>query len=349
MPTIAQLMELGGDRTLVGELHCQLENTVAKLTREGKPYCELHLADEAGRLTLRAWNDHPDSELIPQLAQDTFLAISGTFYCNKNYGPDARHWRLRVLDDVEAQALINGSQESAARVAAEFQYITGSVAELKDPRLRGLSMLFLERHGARMRRTAAARSYHHARRGGLVEHVAQMLRSAHALSAVYTELNRELLLAGVLFHDCGKLWENAYPEQGFAMGYHEAGELLGHIVTGIEVVNKLWRDLMASDEAQAWSDLRPVSEDVRVHLLHLLAAHHGELEFGSPVTPRTPEAAALHYIDNMDAKLEMFRMGYQRGVKLAPRVYERVRPLTGNLVEPLPGLSLEPSQSATMG
>ena len=142
--------------------------------------------------------------------------------------------------------------------------------------------------GDRFRRTAAAKRNHHARRGGLVEHVAQMMRSAAALSPVYAELNRDLLLAGVLFHDCGKLWENTYPEHGFAQILSIHGEMMGHIPLGIELVNKLWRDLMDSPEAAAWADLKPTTEETRLHLLHLIGSHHGEYEFGSPVLPALP-------------------------------------------------------------
>ena len=97
-----------------------------------------------------------------------------------------------------------------------------------------------------------------------------------------------------------------------------------------------WRKLLVSEAAAGWAGLEPAAEEVRLHLLHLIASHHGELEFGSPVVPKTPEAAALHYIDNLDAKLEMFAGGYGSAAELAPGILERVRPLPGNLVRPLP-------------
>jgi 3'-5' exoribonuclease len=152
-------------------------------------------------------------------------------------------------------------------------------------------------------------------------------------------------VAGVVLHDCGKLWENALPADGFVMPFNERGELLGHITIGIEVVNALWRKALATEAAASWQACIPPSEDVRLHLLHLLAAHHGELQFGSPVVPKTPEAWALHYIDNLDAKLEMLALGYAGGRFLAPRIQERLRPLPSNLVTPLPAfVATEPSQ-----
>ena len=147
---------------------------------------------------------------------------------------------------------------------------------IADPRLRALCEAFLNEFGDRFRRTAAARNYHHARRGGLVEHTAQMMRVALEIAPLYPQLNVDLLLAGILFHDCGKLWENALPENGFVMSYDERGELVGHISIGLELVNALWRKLSA-DNAQTWKDLLPPPEDVRLHLFHLIGAHHGEI------------------------------------------------------------------------
>jgi 3'-5' exoribonuclease len=241
---------------------------------------------------------------------------------------------VRPLTEQEKNELLQGPAELRARQAADWQYITKTVAAVVDPRLRALGDAFLKEWGERFRRTAAARNYHHARRGGLVEHTAQMMRIAIEIAPLYPQLNVDLLLAGILFHDCGKLWENSLPESGFTMGYDERGELMGHISIGLELVNSIWRKISA-ENADAWKSLAPPSEDVRLHLLHLIGAHHGEAQFGSPVSPKTPEAMALHYIDNLDARLEMFAAGYTTAKPLAARIFDRVRPLPGNLVAPL--------------
>ena len=162
-----------------------------------------------------------------------------------------------------------------------------------------------------------------------------MMRSAVAIASAYPALNRDLMVTGVLFHDAGKIWENGMPADSFTMPFSEAGELLGHITIGIELVNTLWRKLAATDDWKAWLPLEPANEDVRLHLLHLVASHHGELQFGSPVTPRTPEAWALHYVDNLDAKMEMITAAYRSSRQLAPRIQEKVWPLAGNIVHPL--------------
>ena len=294
--------------TLKGRLragvHVQIESLQRKETREGKPFWELAVADSEGKITLRAWSDAPAFTLCGGLKAGAFLEISGEF-SSGNFGVESRDWTCRELTDDERLTLLAGSPELRDRQAADYAYLVATIDTLTDPRLRALGRLFFTTHGERFRRTSAARQNHHARRGGLVEHVAQMMRSAAALAGVYATLNRDLLLAGVLFHDCGKLWETVYPADGFSMPYTEGGELLGHIPIGIETVNTLWRKLLAMEEAKAWPGLQPDNDTVRVHLLHLVAAHHGELQFGSPVVPRTPEAWALHHIDNLDAKLEM--------------------------------------------
>ena len=158
-----------------------------------------------------------------------------------------------------------------------------------------------------------------------------MMRSAAAICGAYPVLNRDLLLTGVLFHDCGKLWEMCPPEAGFEIPRELRGELLGHISIGVEVVNSLWRKLPLDE----WKALQPASEEVRLHLLHLIASHHGELQFGSPVEPKTPEAIALNMVDNLDAKLEMLAMAYARQPEIAPGIHERAKPLNTSPVKPL--------------
>jgi 3'-5' exoribonuclease len=326
-----------------GEVHAQIEALNRKETRDGKPFFEVAFADSEAKFTLRAWSDAPVFSTCERLSGGEFVAISGEFTHGAHFGLESRRWSLRPLSDDERAALLGGSATLRERQAVDFAHIEAALASLEDPRLRALTTLFLAEYGDRFRRAAAARGNHHARRGGLVEHVAQMMRGAAAVASAYPLLNRDLLIAGVLFHDCGKLWENSLPADGFTMPYDERGELLGHITIGIELVNALWRKLTATPEAAAWKDLAPSSEDVRLHLLHLIAAHHGELQFGSPVPPKTPEAWALHYVDNLDAKMEMMAGAYANSKPLAPRIRERVWPLSGHAVLPL--RKYEPSNS----
>jgi len=317
-------------------LHAQIESLLTKTSRSGNPYLEAHLADATGTLTVRAWSDSPLFQTLSNLEPGRFVRVEAQWREHESFGPEPKRAVLRELNDEERAALLEGTGELRAQQRRDFETIASLIDSLADPRLHALCRRFLDEHSDRFRRTAAARTYHHARRGGLVEHVAQMMRGADALCRVYPDLNRDLLLAGVLFHDCGKLWETCYGEADFAMPRTETGELLGHIAVGLELINRLWRDLLESEEAATWDSLSPASDDVRLHLLHLVGSHHGEYAFGAPVLPRTPEAAALHYIDNLDAKLEMFAQGYQTGARLTATIVERVRPLPANLVVPLP-------------
>ena len=315
-------------------VHVQVDSAAPRLTREQKTYCELILADACDRMTLRVWSDHPAYKACSALASEDFIELTAEFQTHQQYGLEARKWTVRPLTEPEKTELLQGPTELRTKQSGDWDLITLSCAAIVDPRLRMLCETFLREWGDRFRRTAAARNYHHARRGGLVEHTAQMTRVALAIAPLYPQLNVDLLIAGILFHDSGKLWENQYSENGFVMGYDERGELMGHISIGLELVNSLWRKIFA-ENGDEWKALVPSSEDVRLHLLHLIGAHHGEPEFGSPVSPKTPEAMALHYIDNLDARLEMFFAGYPVAKPLAARIFDRVRPLPGNLVKPL--------------
>ena len=332
--TLTEIRRAVQKAPVMARTHVQVESAAPRTTREQKPYCELVLADACDRMTLRVWSDHPDYKVCSAIAAEQFIELVGEFHQRIQFGLEANKWTIRPLTEQEIRDLLQGPAELRTKQAAEWDFILQTCNAITDPRLRALCQTFVMEWGDRFRRTAAARNYHHARRGGLVEHCAQMMRVALALTPLYPQLNADLLIAGILFHDSGKLWENHYPESGFVMAYDERGELMGHISIGLEVVNSLWRRI-AGENAETWKNLVPSSEDVRLHLLHLIGAHHGEPEFGSPVSPKTPEAMALHYIDNLDARLEMFSAGYAVAKPLAPRIFDRVRPLPGNLVKSL--------------
>lgn len=291
--------------------------------------------DGEGKLTLKAWSDAPAFGFCERACTGTFIEVTGEFAANGSFGVEAKRWTVRELSSEERDLLLAGSESTRARQAVDYAEIERLLASLRDPRMAALTQAFITEYGERFRRAAAARNNHHARRGGLVEHVAQMMRSAVAIAGVYPRLNRDLMITAVLFHDSGKLWENQLPADGFIMPYSEYGELLGHITLGIELINTLWRKVASSEGWKDWTALEPASEDVRLHLLHLIASHHGELQFGSPVVPKTPEGWALHYVDNMDAKLEMMAVGYANSKQIAPRIQERMWPIPGHFVRPL--------------
>src|SRR6476620_847349 len=332
--TLTEIRRATQNGAASGRVHVQVENATPKLTREQQPYCELTLTDACDRMTLRVWSDHPAYKSCSAFTTESFIELTGDFRVHPQYGLEADKWMVRPLSEQEKKELLEGPADLRTKQASDWEFIVQSIGTIVDPRLRALSETFVNKWGDRFRRAAAARNYHHARRGGLVEHTAQMMRVAKEIAPLYPQLNLDLLIAGILFHDSGKLWENALSENGFVMNYDERGELVGHISIGLELVNALWRKL-SGENAEAWKNLVPASEDVRLHLLHLIGAHHGEREFGSPIAPKTPEAMALHYIDNLDARLEMFAAGYVTAKPLAARIFDRVRPLPGNLVKSL--------------
>ena len=332
--TIRGIKQSAAGGLLSAEVHAQIESSQVKPTKSGGEFLEIKLADAEDGFTLRVWSDAPGYGPARDMPPGSFVAISGEWAVNQ-YGLDPRGWKLRPLTGEEASLLLGGPPALREKQARDYADITAFIEAVADPRLLALGRMFLREFGERLKRTGAAREYHHARRGGLVEHVAQMMRCGHAICGAYLAVNRDLVITGVLFHDCGKLWENCYTENGFTMPYSEHGELMGHIPLGIELVNKLWRRLLESDESTGWLTLSPTNEEVRLHLLHLIGSHHGEYQFGSPVLPRTPEAIVLHHVDNIDAKLEMMFTTYETSQLLGRNIFERQRPLPANLVRPL--------------
>jgi len=328
--TFAELQAMPPDTPSTAIVHAQFCQLLEKIGRDQRPFYEATLADATGSAQFRIWSDAAELPLVRDCEPGEFVQLEAEFRRHPTFGLEAKHWRLRPLTPDEREAVLHGPRSE--QQAADYATITELVDSMREPRLKAVCQAFLEEYGTRLKRTGAARNFHHARRGGLVEHVAQMMRDANAICGVRPYLNRDLLLAGVLFHDCGKVWENCYEEVGFTMPYHETAELMGHIAMGTELIGVLWRRV----EQPEWAQWQPSSEQVRRHLQHLVLSHHGELAFGSPVVPKTPEAVALHYVDNLDAKLEMFLKGYETSAQLAPRIQEKVRPLTGNLVAPLP-------------
>ncbi len=341
--TIAALKEQAGEQALAVAVDAELQSRAVRQTKNGKPYLVLTFADATGSFSLNAWSDAPLYEAAGGIPDGTVIRLDAEWTQNQ-YGLNAGNIAWERLTGDALDAFYAGDAATAEKQRRDWETITAFMEGGRDPRLKALTDRFIADLGPKFRRAGAARKNHHARRGGLVEHVAQMMRAADAICGVYPQLNRDLLLTGVLFHDCGKLWENQYAERGFSQGYTLHGEMLGHIPLGIELVNKLWREVAESPAARDWLTLEPSSESVRLHLLHLIASHHGEYQFGSPTLPRTPEAMALHYIDNLDAKLEMAKDAYANAPRVAEGIYEKQFPLPANLVEPLPACDLPPAR-----
>lgn len=186
-----------------------------------------------------------------------------------------------------------------ANVGGLLERLKELMASIKSDKLRTLATCFMEDTGLIDDLCAAPAGIkaHHAYQGGLIEHVVSMAEVADRLCDHYPTLNRDLLLLGVLLHDLGKVRELSWDP---TLAYTDEGQLLGHMNIAIEILNEkllLARGELGGDELD--------SEDI-LRLKHMILSHHGQLEFGSPRLPMTPEAIVLHYIDNIDAKLHEF-------------------------------------------
>jgi 3'-5' exoribonuclease len=165
------------------------------------------------------------------------------------------------------------------------------IASVESAPLRALLSSVVATHGAKLRVWPAARQVHHAYRSGLLEHVLQIMQVGVFLAEVYG-LRRDLVIAGALLHDLGKLEELSY---NVAIDYSLEGNLVGHIVIGAGMLREALRD-------------HPdVPREMALELEHLILSHHGAKELGSPVTPMTPEAFILAAADDLDAKMQQIQ------------------------------------------
>lgn len=308
-----------------GAIRGQIESVAEKKTKDGKPYYDLAVADGTGRIALKVWDNHPAFWFCKGVEAGDFISLLGTFVKGK-YGLESADWRGCELLEDEVEELLNGTQERREFLEDRWVRIQRLAVSIEEPTLLKLTTHLLKEYEEPYRRAAAARGNHHARRGGLVEHVSLMLEAGDALCRVYPEVNRSLVLAGIIFHDAGKMWENQYEPDGFAMPVTARAELYGHIPMGLMLLQKLARGLELAPEVQPWVDM----------LAHIILSHHGTLEWGSPVEPKMPEAMLVHYVDNLDAKLEMARAMFASAPEIAPGVFEKVYPMRVNLVKTLP-------------
>src|ERR1700747_2977224 len=197
----------------------QVESITESQPRDQKLYFELVIRDLVGSLTIRVWNDHPAFGFCSENGAGATVCIEGEFWSGSSYGIEVRNLQIRNLTAEEKAVLFEGPEELRRRQERDYAEILSAIESIADPRLRRLGGVFLTGFGERFRAAAGARTVHHARRGGLIEHVAQMLRAADAIADTYPALNRDLLIAGVLFHDAGKMWENSFPNENLTMPY----------------------------------------------------------------------------------------------------------------------------------
>jgi 3'-5' exoribonuclease len=232
------------------------------------------------------------AEIVDTFDRDDFLRVRGMLQVHHNRLQLTIHKLQRQPEDqVDPIDYFPASTRNPDEMFAEIRQV---VASIGNPHLRQLlTAIFDDGDIARRFRIApAAKNVHHAYLGGLVEHVLSMCSLARATAPLYRDVDLDLLLAGVLLHDIGKVHELSYDR---AFGYSTQGQLLGHIHIALRIV---------SDKLPSVPDF-PVP--LRNLLEHMILSHHGAMEFGSPKVPQFPEALLLHHLDNLDSKMECMR------------------------------------------
>ena len=285
-----------------------------KTSSRGSEYLELKLADATGDLKAFLWDIRAVEGDLEAVQPDVFLWAKGTVTAY-NGRLQLRLDKVRVVPDEEAGDLGRFFPVSARPVADMLAELDRAVASVQDPWIRALLEGLFQRDEAlraAFARAPAAKSMHHVYLGGLLEHSLSVLGMADLACGHYPGLNRDLVVAGVLLHDVGKTAELSYQR---SFGYTDAGNLLGHI------------SLEAGWIQREVGRIPGFPEPLQLQILHIVLSHHGRLEYGSPVLPKTPEALLVHHLDDLDGKLEvMFRAIRQGGGAWSPfnRALERI-------------------------
>jgi 3'-5' exoribonuclease len=266
-----------------------------KPKKTGEPYLALTLGDRTGQIEAKMWDNV--EEFIDAFDQDDFLKIKGLINKYKNRFQLTIH-KLRRMQEAEVD-FADYLPKTRNNIDELWASLTGFVASLQNPDLKALVELFLAdpEIAGRYRVAPAAKTLHHACIGGLLDHVVSLFRSCDLVCRNYPQVNRDLVLAGAFLHDIGKIHELTYNR---SFSYTTRGQLLGHMIIELEM-------LQAKLE-----QLPRFPENLKILLEHLIISHHGQYEFGSPKLPMFPEALVLHYLDDLDSKMEAMRAHFER-------------------------------------
>ena len=278
-------LEIGA--TISGEVYLLADSSVDK-TRKGDPYLRATLADSTGRLEARFWDLTP--ELMEQLEVGSGVRIYGTV---EEYPAGSRQIRIERLQPVEIRdfsPFLPQAKRDREEMREELLQVRATV---KDPYLSELlEQLFgAEEFAVTFNKAPAAKRYHHACIGGLLEHTLGVVRLCSFAADEHPEIDRDLLLTAAILHDVGKATSYTL---GPVLDLTDEGRLIDHVVEGALVVQT------AIDRIEGFP------QDLRNRLLHAILAHHGALDKGSPVLPKTLEALALHHADWMDGDVRGF-------------------------------------------
>jgi 3'-5' exoribonuclease len=277
------------DRSQVDAVFLVREKITA-MAKNGKPYLTLKLMDKTGEVEGKVW-DNVD-ELSAAFNKDDFIAVrsKATVYLGKMQLVVAE---LKKVPD-EAVVLADFLPEAARAIGEMADELASLLATLNDQHLKRLLSAFFDDAAfmAFYSSAPAAKGMHHVYLGGLLEHSLAVARLVDRIAPLYEGLNRDLLIAGALLHDVGKVREMTYSR---SFDYTDEGKLLGHITIGVEMIQE---QIVA---------IGGFPQELAMLLKHMLLSHHGQYEFGSPKRPKTVEATILNYLDDLDSKINGIR------------------------------------------
>lgn len=265
-----------------------------RANRQGNLYLHLDLRDRTGTIGARLWN--ASEQLAATFDPGDYIRVRAKIQVFQG----ALQMIISHIDPVhpsrvEPEEFLPKTAQNLGRLSERLREILFSMT---NPHLKALVECFLidDEFVRKFTSAPAGVKNHHAYQTGLLEHVVTLLNVAESICVHYPELDRDLLLTGIFLHDIGKIDELSYDR---AFSYTDAGQLLGHLVMGVE---------MLRDKVERASDLtgEPFPEELLLRLKHMIVSHHGSYEFGSPKLPMTPEAIALACLDNLDAKVHAF-------------------------------------------
>jgi 3'-5' exoribonuclease len=288
-----RFVEQLGDGEAIEEVFLVVDKQL-RANRNGNLYLQLEVRDRTGSMSARLWN--AGEHVFRSFDVGDFLLVKGKVQLFQG----ALQMILSHLDRVETEKLdlTDFLPHTDQDVGKLLERLRAILMKLGNPHLRALVECFLmdDDFVRRFCQAPAGVRNHHAYVGGLLEHVVTLLDAADRLLPLYPDLDRDLLLMGVFLHDIGKVRELSYDR---AFAYTDEGQLIGHLIIGVEMLN---------EKAARVPDLtsEPFPPELLLRLKHMILSHHGTYEFGSPKLPMTPEAIALHHLDNLDAKVHSF-------------------------------------------
>jgi 3'-5' exoribonuclease len=279
-----------GEHESIDEIFLAAEKQL-RTNRNGNLYLQMRLADRTGTLNAMMWN--ANDQLYASFDNGDFLRVRGTtqFY-NGSLQMIVNHLEREDANKVNEADFLTLTPADIDRLSASLSQMLRGI---QDFHLRNLVECFLmdEQFMRRLAAAPAGVKKHHAYRGGLLEHIVSLMEVATAVASCYADLNAELLLVGAFLHDMGKIDELTYERD---LAYSDAGQLIGHVVLAVGILDEKIR------EAERLSG-EPFPEALALQLKHMIVSHHGQYEFGSPKLPMTLEAVALHFLDNLDARM----------------------------------------------